>query len=1092
MLDFLRRKEKRKQPSQDNMQFNTSNVVKYPVASPPQQHTRKPLRDRNPAVQKPASSYANLPPAPGTTAAQYNHQQQPQPQPLRRANTQQQQQLQQQQMRRAKPATPVQDKENSSSAILRPPQPQYHDVQPEQQHSANPARVRWGGKRDPKQHAAAAAAAGNAAAAGAEPGKKKRHRRLKNKHEPSVLTKAITSDRRRSIKVAAPAVPDPNAQRQHSNLMNASSGSQQQNQLQVQQRGGAMTNVRRKQYPQVPQTKRPHVDLAEVLKLGDISQALGPVLRIANVAPQDDWRLLMTKEGVVKSLIKLMGHPEATLEMKRQSMFSLAEFAVLDACEDALMSSGLMFYLIWLCKVSNNNDNFILGSACRCLRNLLGGQESTAIMAARHGCVEPLLSLISGKTNPIINDRWVIAEAVAAICNLFDHGPKFQSYVIRHGVINAVCHLGFKSEHDETLFHVVQIMAECAQESRWHKTIVQEGGINVSLRALKIAKDPEVVSEASRMIGNLCNTNKSRSSVREANVVIALIDKLIQCISYTSSSSSSNGQGSDFNAVPIYDILRAIANLCVDGKAASDALMHKDACACLLSIYTAPRCSEKIISAAFRSLQILAHASSNRRAKVLYAVGIHLKRANNAGLPVKGLYELRQVILEDVETGEKNGSAAMPESLERLSRASVRMINSGVVNYNRDANHHAVAGPAQHGYAKRTSGQLAQNGARAHVSPAKQQPYGNRNSGNGKGNASPHHARPPPPQAYPVRSPPHLDDPNRKSLAQDRNKFRSTGRVVSVTQKGRRAGAGGASGANKVGMRQLAEAQQAAAADDDDELPRGNEEVQDAADIRARMLEREADGNMAQDFFELGQVLGKGGYGSVFLAKDLRTNDLVAIKRFHNSGSLVDKKAIKEQNIWKGLHHSNVVEFRGSFVGDNGSLNLVVEYVNGLSLAEHLSQYCAFPETLVAEIARQVLCGLEYLHRNGVTHRDLKPANILVDKNATVKICDFGVSRSDNVQTINPGQQHMVGTPWYIAPEMVEYRPYTTSVDIWSLGCTVLELATGTDLGEFSLKNGWMNKALSITFDVFDIVSLSANHKLSKVLHYLLESRSPD
>ncbi len=232
--------------------------------------------------------------------------------------------------------------------------------------------------------------------------------------------------------------------------------------------------------------------------------------------------------------------------------------------------------------------------------------------------------------------------------------------------------------------------------------------------------------------------------------------------------------------------------------------------------------------------------------------------------------------------------------------------------------------------------------------------------------------------------------------------------------------------------------------DEDYDIPRANEQaLADDAEARARMLAREADGGMAKDFFEVGQVLGKGGYGSVFMAKDLRTGSLVAIKQFHQSGAMVDRKAIKEQQIWKGLHHMNVVEFKGSFVGDNGSLNLVVEYVDGLSLAEHLSQYSAFPETLVAEIARQVLSGLEYLHANGVTHRDLKPANILVDHNAAVKICDFGVSRSENVQTINPGQQHMVGTPWYIAPEMIEYRPYTTSVDIWSLGCTVLELATG-------------------------------------------------
>ncbi|KAK1868678.1 hypothetical protein I4F81_011162 [Pyropia yezoensis] len=164
---------------------------------------------------------------------------------------------------------------------------------------------------------------------------------------------------------------------------------------------------------------------------------------------------------------------------------------------------------------------------------------------------------------------------------------------------------------------------------------------------------------------------------------------------------------------------------------------------------------------------------------------------------------------------------------------------------------------------------------------------------------------------------------------------------------------------------------------------------------------------------------------------------------FHNKGATVDRKALKEQAIWHGLDHPNIVRYKGSFLNEYNTLSLVVEYVDGWSLAEHLAQFPAFPETLVADIARQTLCGLQYLHANGVTHRDLKPANLLVSQGGKVKICDFGVSTSVDVRTLTQGA-HLYGTPHYIAPEMVENRrPLTTALDIWSLGCSVLELATG-------------------------------------------------
>lgn len=713
----------------------------------------------------------------------------------------------------------------------------------------------------------------------------------------------------------------------------------------------------------------------------------------------------MIREGVAASIITLLRHKEASLDMRRLGAFALAELAVLEACEDELVAAETVIVLIKLMNLAADPDRITLSSACRCLRNLLGGKESTAVQAARYGCVEPLLTIIDGRSGRS-EEPEVVVEAAAAISNLCHHGIRFQSYVIKHGGLGALSTLGIKTENEEAMFHVVNVMAEFAREVRWHKAIVAADGLLTAFNALRLARDPEIVAEASRLIGNVAVTHKARSSVREAGGLAALIDRLNRCKNFK-------------DVVPAFDIVRALANVCVDGRAASDAISQKDVAAVLLRVYTAKDAPDGLVKTAFRALQVIANGSATRRAKVLYAVGIQVKQASLAGLPVKRLYDLRQAILEDIEIGGRDASAAMPESLERLSRASVRLINSGVVNHTRHAQY-LPRDPKSRGVHSPAPSAAIGKGRKA-VSP-ESSVKGQRMNDT---------------QRVPKGRVPLNAEHLMQRSHRDMNKFRSTGRVLSVTRncKPRQL---------PTGMKRLGEDRVAA---DDDEyggLPVGNEEaLASDAELRARMLEREADGNMVQDFFEIGQVLGKGGYGSVFMAKDIRSGDIVAIKRFHSSGALVDKKAIKEQNIWKGLHHPNVVEFKGSFVGDNGSLNLVVEYVDGLSLAEHLSQYSAFPETLVAEIARQVLSGLKYLHVNGVTHRDLKPANILVDNSAVVKICDFGVSRSENVQTINPGQQHMVGTPWYIAPEMVEYRPYTTSVDIWSLGCTVLELATG-------------------------------------------------
>jgi len=116
------------------------------------------------------------------------------------------------------------------------------------------------------------------------------------------------------------------------------------------------------------------------------------------------------------------------------------------------------------------------------------------------------------------------------------------------------------------------------------------------------------------------------------------------------------------------------------------------------------------------------------------------------------------------------------------------------------------------------------------------------------------------------------------------------------------------------------------------------------------------------------------------------------------------------------------------------------------SLRSLCDKFDGFSESLVAIYVTQTLHGLRYLHEQGVLHRDIKGANILTTKDGSVKLADFGVamSMSDASETGNSDRDaDVVGSPYWMAPETIEMQTPTTGCDIWSLGCTIIELLTG-------------------------------------------------
>ncbi|KAJ9072535.1 Protein kinase of the Mitotic Exit Network [Entomophthora muscae] len=194
--------------------------------------------------------------------------------------------------------------------------------------------------------------------------------------------------------------------------------------------------------------------------------------------------------------------------------------------------------------------------------------------------------------------------------------------------------------------------------------------------------------------------------------------------------------------------------------------------------------------------------------------------------------------------------------------------------------------------------------------------------------------------------------------------------------------------------------------------------------------------------YQLGDCIGKGQFGSVYKALNLQTGQIVAVKRVDLDGRSKEEieSLMGEVDLLKSLSHVRVVNYEG-YVKTEVSLNIVLEYVENGSLLQLLRSYGPFSETLVASYTSQILEGLMYLHDKQVVHCDLKAANILSTKNGKIKLTDFGVSLNLKVKDSDLGEI-VAGTPNWMAPEVITLQGASTASDIWSLGCTIVELLT--------------------------------------------------
>ncbi|KAL0908230.1 hypothetical protein M5K25_022711 [Dendrobium thyrsiflorum] len=200
----------------------------------------------------------------------------------------------------------------------------------------------------------------------------------------------------------------------------------------------------------------------------------------------------------------------------------------------------------------------------------------------------------------------------------------------------------------------------------------------------------------------------------------------------------------------------------------------------------------------------------------------------------------------------------------------------------------------------------------------------------------------------------------------------------------------------------------------------------------------------SQTQWKKGKLLGRGTFGHVYLGFNSESGQMCAVKEVKViSDDSISRESLKqlnqEINLLRQLSHPNIVQYYGSELVDE-TLAVYLEYVSGGSIHKLLQEYGSFGEPVIRNYTAQILSGLAYLHGRNTVHRDIKGANILVDPNGEVKLADFGMAKHISSYT---SIRSFKGSPYWMAPEVImNGSGYNLSVDIWSLGCTVLEMAT--------------------------------------------------
>ncbi|CAN6297674.1 unnamed protein product [Urochloa humidicola] len=202
--------------------------------------------------------------------------------------------------------------------------------------------------------------------------------------------------------------------------------------------------------------------------------------------------------------------------------------------------------------------------------------------------------------------------------------------------------------------------------------------------------------------------------------------------------------------------------------------------------------------------------------------------------------------------------------------------------------------------------------------------------------------------------------------------------------------------------------------------------------------------------WQKGKLLGSGTFGCVYEATNRHTGALCAMKEINiipeDAKSVESLKQLEQEiKFLSQFKHENIVQYYGSETTED-RFYIYLEYVHPGSIHKYVHQHCgSLTESVIRNFTRHILKGLAFLHSQKIMHRDIKGANLLVDINGVVKLADFGMAK--HLSTAAPNLS-LKGTPYWMAPEVVratldKSAGYDLAVDIWSLGCTIIEMFTG-------------------------------------------------
>lgn len=232
--------------------------------------------------------------------------------------------------------------------------------------------------------------------------------------------------------------------------------------------------------------------------------------------------------------------------------------------------------------------------------------------------------------------------------------------------------------------------------------------------------------------------------------------------------------------------------------------------------------------------------------------------------------------------------------------------------------------------------------------------------------------------------------------------------------------------------------------------------------------------------FDLGRALGKGKFGNVYLAREKQSHYVVALKVLFKSqilDSAIEHQVRREVEIQCRLRHPNILRMYGYF-HDEKRIYLILEYAKNGALYKLLKERGRFDEKTAAIYVRDLTKALIYCHDKKVIHRDIKPENMLLGHNLQLKVADFGWS----VHSLSSRRMTVCGTLDYLSPEMIDGKPHSYHVDIWSLGVLCYELLVGLPPFEAKTEINTFKKIKYVIVKYPDYVSEKAKNLIGMLL----------